>query len=116
MRHFGILVGLVVAGLLVPAAKGQWTSPNPVTGFDKRADGVEIRQKDGVLRLEVKAAEVIHVTYAPLGAAAPDRASDNVVIKKDWPAATFDVSSDAKTVTLSTSKMRLVVEKERINF
>jgi len=81
-------------------------------GFDKRADGVEIRQKDGVLRLEVKAAGVIHVTYAPLGAAALDRASDNVLVKKDWPAATFDVTSDSKAVTLSTAKLKLVVEKE----
>jgi alpha-D-xyloside xylohydrolase len=112
MRRFGILVGLIAAGLVAPGAWGQWTSPNPVTGFDKRADGVEIRQKDGVLRLEVKGAEVIHVTYSPLGTAAPDRASDNVVIKMDWPTATFDMSSDAKTVTLSTAKLRLVVEKE----
>jgi opacity protein-like surface antigen len=39
--------------------------------FEKRADGVEVRQKDGVLRLEVKAEDVLHVTYSPLGVAAP---------------------------------------------
>jgi len=33
---------------------GQWNTPNPVVSFEKRADGLEVRQKDGVLRLEVK--------------------------------------------------------------
>jgi len=101
-----------VSALAAREAKGQWTPPNPVSGFDKHADGVEIRQKDGVLRLEVKAADLIHVTYSPLGPAAPDRASDGVLVKKDWPAATFDVTSDNKAITLSTAKLKLVVEKE----
>jgi len=82
MRHFGILVGWWWRGCWFRLRRGQWTSPNPVTGFDKRADGVEISPKGWSAAAGVKAAEVIHVTYAPLGAAAPDRASDNVVIKK----------------------------------
>jgi hypothetical protein len=48
-------------------AMGQWNTPNPVVSFEKTADGLEVRQKDGVLRLEVKAEDVMHVTYAPLG-------------------------------------------------
>jgi len=95
-----------------PAARAQWNPPNPVVSFEKRADGLEVRQKDGVLRLEVKAADVIHVTYAPLDVAAPERASDSVVIKKDWPTAEFDVSSNEKAVTLSTAKLRVIVERE----
>ena len=103
---------LVVAGLAVPGAMGQWTTPNPVVSFEKRADGLEVRQKDGVLRLEVKAEDVLHVTYSPLGAAAPERASDGVVVKKDWPGAPFEVSSNERTITLSTAKLRVVVERE----
>jgi len=107
----GICVWLGVAGLAAPGALGQWETPNPVVSFEKRADGLDVRQKDGVLRLEVKAEDVLHVTYSPLDAAAPERPSDSVVVKKDWPGAPFDVSSDEKTVTLSTAKLKAVIER-----
>jgi hypothetical protein len=35
-----------------------------------------------------------------------------VVVKKDWPAAAFEVSSDDKGVTLSTAKLKVVMERE----
>jgi alpha-D-xyloside xylohydrolase len=113
MRRFaflGILVGLGFAG--VPAAMGQWNTPNPVVSFEKKADGLEVKQKDGVLRLEVKAEDVIHVTYSPLDFKAPERASDWVVIKKDWPAAAFDVNSNERAITLATAKLRVTIERE----
>jgi alpha-D-xyloside xylohydrolase len=113
MKQFlGALAGLLVAGLALPAAMGQWNQPNPVVSFDNLPNGLEVHQKDGVLRLEVDAAVVIHLTYSPLGAAAPDRPSDGVVIKKDWPAASFDVTSNDRAITLSTPKLRVVVERE----
>ncbi len=108
----GVCGWLVVVGLVTSPAHAQWNPPNPVVGFDKRPDGLEVRQKDGVLRLEVKAEDVFHVTYSPLGPAAPERPSDEVVIKKDWPAAAFDVSSNDRAVTLSTAKLRVVIERE----
>src|ERR1700678_425574 len=113
MKQFlGALAGLLVAGLALPAAMGQWNSPNPVVSFDKLPNGLAVHQKDGLLRLEVDAADVIHVTYAPLGPAAPDRPSDGVVIKKDWAAAPFDIASNDRAITLSTAKLRVVVERE----
>ena len=84
------------------AAYSQWNPPNPVTSFDKKSNGVEIRQKAGILRLEVDAADVLHVTYSPLEGAASHQA-DGVLVKKEWPAASFDVTSDQKSVTLSTA-------------
>jgi len=109
--------GLVGAGLAPTASMGQWTTPNPVVSFDKRADGLEVRQKDGVLRVEVKADDLLHVTYSPVGPAAAglasaERASDDVVVKKDWTGAAFEVVSDEKTITLSTAKVRVQVERE----
>jgi alpha-D-xyloside xylohydrolase len=115
MRRIGllwVLVGLGVAGMVTPAAMGQWNTPNPVTSFEKKAEGLEIRQKAGVLRLEVKAEDLIHVTYSPLDFEAPERASDWVVVKKDWPAAAFDVSENDRAITLSTAKLRVVIERE----
>ena len=104
---------LVLAGMMVaPFAQAQWNTPNPVLSFEKRTDGVELRQKDGVLRLEVKAVDVLHVTYSPNGPATPAHPSDNVVVKQDWPAVAFEVTSDDKSVTLTTSRLRAVVNRE----
>ena len=115
MKRFafwGIWLGLGVAGLGGPGALGQWNAPNPVASFEKLADGLEVLQKLGVLRLEVKAEDVLHVRYSPLGVVVPERASDGVVEKKTWPGAAFEVSSDEKTITLSTSRLKVIVERE----
>ena len=94
------------------AARAQWNPPNPVVSFERRSNGVEIRQKAGVLRLEVDAADVLHVTYSPLDGNSEAHPSDHVIVKQDWPAATFDVTSNDKTITLSTRKLNAVVERE----
>ena len=118
VQILAIFVWAGVLGLTAPAAIGQWNPPNPVVSFEKRADGLEVRQKNGVLRLEVKAEDMLHVTYsAPSDVAQPERATDRapkdwVVIKNDWPGAAFDVSSDDKSITLSTAKLKAVIEKE----
>ncbi|MGB7549390.1 MAG: DUF4968 domain-containing protein, partial [Terracidiphilus sp.] len=112
LRLGGFCLGLWAAAWVTPAALAQWNPPNPVVSFEKQADGLEVQQKYGVLRIEVKSPEVLHVTYAPLGAAAPERAPDWVVEKKKWPAAEFEVSSDEKAITLSTAKLKAVVERE----
>ena len=105
----GLLLG---AGLLsAPAARAQWNTPNPVVSFDKRPDGVEIHQKDGVLRLAVNSAAILHVTYSPLDGAAT-HPSDGVVVAKEWPAAPFDVTADDKAISLSTGKIRAVIDRE----
>ena len=112
MGILGVVVGLIGAGLLTPAAHAQWNPPNPVVSFEKLPNGLEVRQKAGVLRLEVAAADLLHVTYSPLGPAMPAHPSDDVVIKKDWPPAAFDVSSTDKAVILFTSKLRVVIERD----
>src|SRR5580658_3418309 len=115
MRRIGfflVLLWVFVAAWSAQRALGQWNPPNPVVSFEKRADGLEVHQKDGTLRLEVKADDLLHVTYSPLGTAGPERPSDGVVIKKDWPGAPFDVASDDRAVTLSTAKLKVVMERE----
>jgi alpha-D-xyloside xylohydrolase len=102
----------IFAAAFTVSAMGQWNPPNPVVSFEKVANGVEIKQKDGILRLEVDASDLLHVTYSPLAGAPSDRPSDGVVIKNDWPAAPFDVTSTDRAVTLSTSKIHAVVERE----
>ena len=108
-------VGAIVACLLVTMgrtdADAQWNPPNPVVSFEKQSNGVEIRQKAGLLRLEVDAPEMLHVTYSPLEKVDAHPA-DGVVVKKDWPAASFDLTEDEKAVTLSTAKLKVVIERE----
>ena len=112
LRIRGLVLGFVAAGFLAPAAPGQWNPPNPVVSFRKSAQALAVTEKYGVLRLEVDADDLLHVTYAPQKATAPRRADDRVVVKKDWPEVPFEVSSNEKAITLLTAKLRVVIERE----
>lgn len=103
----GWLVGLGVAA----SARAQWNPLNPVVSFEKKGHALEVRQKDGLLRIEVDAPEVLHVTYAPLDQALPERAWDHVIVKRGW-GSEFAVSSDEKAVTLTTAKLKVQIERE----
>ncbi len=94
------------------AAVAQWNPPNSVVSFEKQANGIEIHQKEGVLKFEVDAPDVLHVTYSPLDVNQPARSSDHVVIKKDWPATSFDVSQNDKAIMLTTAKLKVAIERQ----
>ena len=111
-RRTAIVVVIFAIFWAQNAAFSQWNPPNPVVSFEKQANGVEIHQKAGVLRLEVDAPDVLHVTYSPIDDQHESRPSDHVVVKQDWPAASFDVTSNDKAITLSTPKLKAVVERE----
>ncbi|HEY2467014.1 MAG TPA: glycoside hydrolase family 31 protein [Terracidiphilus sp.] len=106
------LGGLLALALTSFGAHAQWNPPNPVVSFEKQSNGVEIHQKAGVLRLEVDAEDVLHVTYSTLEGDPATHPSDHVVVKSDWPNAMFDVTSDTKAITLSTQKLKAVIERE----
>jgi alpha-D-xyloside xylohydrolase len=93
------------------AAVAQWNAPNSVVSFEKQANGIEIHQKEGVLKIEVDAPDVLHVTYSPLNVNQPARSSDHVVIKKDWPATSFDVAQNDKAIVLTTAKLKVAIER-----
>ena len=112
LRWAVICVGILIGLYAVQGARAQWNPPNPVVSFEKKGNALEVRQKDGLLRIEVDAPDVLHVTYAPLNASAPERASDHVVVKNDWAATSFDTSSDEKSVTLTTAKLKVGIERE----
>ena len=111
-RWAGTIFGTFAAVWAPLAAVSQWNPPNPVVSFEKQANGVEIHQKDGVLKLEVNAPDMLHVTYLPLDGSHDARPSDHVVIKQDWPAVSFDVTTNDKAITLTTQKLKVVVERE----
>ena len=113
VRRWAAAFLVVCAAVWAPVAMvAQWNPPNSVVSFEKQANGVEIHQKDGVLKLEVDAPDVLHVTYSPLDAKQATPSSDHVVIKTDWPAANFDVSENDKAITLTTAKLKVAIERE----
>lgn len=111
MRRILICLSVLAGLCALPGAKAQWNPPNPVVSFEKQANGLEVRQQDGVLRIEVKASDLLHITYSPAAVQTPHREPDHVVLPQNWPAASFDVASDDKTVTLTTSRLRAVVDR-----
>jgi len=112
-RRWAGAIFVVCAAVAAPvAAVAQWNPPNPVVSFEKQANGLEIHQKDGVLKFEVDAPDVLHVTFAPLDASQPARQSDHVVIKTDWPASSFDVAESDKAITLTTAKLKVAIERQ----
>ena len=112
-RRWAAAFLVVCAAVWAPcAAIAQWNPPNPVVSFDKQANGLEIHQKDGVLRFEVDAPDVLHVTYSPSDTSQPAHSLDHVVIKTDWPAASFDVSENDKAITLTTAKLKVAIERQ----
>lgn len=105
------LATLCLAFCALPAL-AQWNPPNPVLGYEQQPNALDVRQKAGLLRVEVDAPDVLHITYTLAGASRPPRPSDHVVIKNAWPAAEFHVTADTKSITLTTAKLKLILDRE----
>ena len=105
-----LALGLVVCA--VPRARAQWNAPNPVVVYEQQPNALNVRLHGGLLRIEVDAPDVLHVTYTLAGSSRPPRPSDHVLVKTAWPAAAFNVTDDAKTITLTTDKLKLVVDRD----
>jgi alpha-D-xyloside xylohydrolase len=103
------LVFFVCLGL--PAAVlGQWLPLNPVKSVEPQADGVVLSLETGYLRFQVCSDSIVHITYS-LERDVPKR-TDFLVIKTTWPKAEFSLDTgDPKTVSLTTSSLKLVVTR-----
>jgi alpha-D-xyloside xylohydrolase len=88
-------------------ARAQWSPLNPVTGIQKEPDGVLLTLKTGVLRVEVAADSIIHVTYA-LGSSVP-AAKQYVVTNTNWPEAQWKMDSTDQAIMLTTASMKLII-------
>ena len=83
-------------------------SPIPVQSFARDADGLTIRMKPGVLKLQVCDPSTVRVLYAP-GDKLPTTKS--FVITREWKPTPFKTQQDAKSITLSTAKLRVVLNR-----
>ena len=84
-------------------------APIPVQSFQQEADGLSFAMQPGTMKLRVCEDGIIRVTYAP-GATLP--ATQDIAVIKTWPSnPAFTVTSDAATITLATSKLRVRVDR-----
>jgi alpha-D-xyloside xylohydrolase len=105
-----LFAALFFAVALPLATPAQWIPLNPVTGVEKRADGVDLKMQTGMLRLQVCSPSIIHVIYSPT-AEIPD-VKQYVVIKSDWPATPWTMDSTADAVTLHTADLSVTVTRK----
>jgi len=108
-RHFATSALILVVGTSV--CWGQWTPPDSVASVAKESHGLQISFQSGAtLRLEVCSDSIIHVLYTPT-ATLPHN-PDYVVTKASWPQAAWDTQISEKGATLSTSRIKITIERE----
>jgi alpha-D-xyloside xylohydrolase len=100
---------IALALLFALPACAQWLPLNPVTGFEKQADAVVFTLGTGALRVGVSTDSIFHITLSPT-ADFPNRPSD-VIVKTSWPAVPFLVTETPKTISISTDRMRVTVNR-----
>ena len=101
---------LLLLVFLVPLAVAQWVPLNPVQSAEQLPDGAEVVLQRGYLRLQVCTDSIIHIVYS-LERTPPQR-PDFILTKTSWPNPSFRLdSSDAKTITLSTAKLKIVINR-----
>ena len=104
-----VLLLTILLGI-VSVASAQWAPMNPVTDVKQQADGVVFTMQTGTLKVLVCSDSIVHVLYSATEIF-PER-FDPVVIKKSWPAVKWTMASDADSVTLTTSRIKVVVTRK----
>ncbi len=100
---FGFLGG-------VTAAYAQWTPMNPVTAVQQQTDGVLFTMGTGTLKLQVCSDSVIHVLYSRTSSFAGH--PDYVIVKRDWPTTKWAMQSTNDGITLTTTRLKVVVTQK----
>lgn len=108
-RLFFAVLLVFFASILPSIAEAQWAPLNPVTVVEKQSDGVLLKMRVGVLRLQVCADSIVHVTYSP-GSSIPN-VRQFIVTKTSWPAAQWNMDQTDKAITLTTSSMKITITR-----
>src|SRR5450631_2020584 len=106
-RTFRLLFHVV---LLAASAHGQWTAPNPVTGFEKQPDGVVFHLKAGTLRLTVCTPSIIHLSYSPTSSFPTN--PNPAVIKAGWPESAWTLQTSDDEIALKTADLKVAVDRK----
>ena len=102
----------LAATLAYPSvARAQWVPANPVISVQQQPDGALLQLRGGYLRFRVCTDSIVRVTYS-LEDSVPEH-TDFLVVKTDWPHTAFALeTTDPKTVTLSTARLKIVVGRD----
>src|SRR6266481_4115227 len=93
------------------AADAQWLPLNPIKSVEPQPDGAEVVLQTGYLHLQVCSESIVHIIYS-LEREVPKR-PDLIIVKTEWPKADFKLdTSDAKTVTLTTTRLKIIINRE----
>ena len=111
MRRLSLSISIlsVYLLLLTAPASAQWTPLNPVKSFQNTLDNVEFKMDSGTLKLLICSDSIIRVLYSPTNSF-PDR-PDYVITKKDWPATSWKFEVNDKDITISTAKLKAIVNR-----
>jgi alpha-D-xyloside xylohydrolase len=103
-------VAVVLLLISATTACAQWLPLNPVKDVEQQSDGVILALENGHLRFQICSDSVVHVVYS-LNRAVPAR-PDFLIVKKSWPHADFSLqTADPKTITLSTSHLKIEITR-----
>ncbi len=100
-----VLAGLLLACLKLPAD----AQNAPVVSWQKQADGVTLRLRPGVLKLQVWTPRIVRVTYSRADTL-PNTQSLSVIAKPQ--AVPWQLKTDAHTVTVTTGQMQAQVNRQ----
>jgi alpha-D-xyloside xylohydrolase len=107
MLHRAALL-LFLASLAIPLP-AQWISNNPITAVQKQPDGLLLKQQVGSLHIQVCTDSIVHVIYSPTGSF-PTR-PNVIVTKTDWSPVPWNLQENEKSVTISTARLRVTVNR-----
>jgi len=106
---YAVLANFLLLVCSLSVAQAQWTPRNPVKSFQKQADGVVFTMETGTLKVQVCTDSIVHVLYSPTTSF--NEHPDYVILKKNWPAVSWEVQSTDNDVTITTAQLKVVVTK-----
>jgi alpha-D-xyloside xylohydrolase len=85
-------------------------SPGPLASVEQQKDGVVFQMQRGAIKVLICNPSLIHVLYSPTGSF--PNSPDPMVVRTTWPDATWKLDSADKSVSLSTSALRVEVARK----
>jgi alpha-D-xyloside xylohydrolase len=106
-RRYAFIALIVFLNCEVQA---QWAPMNPVSSFQKQADGVMVTMKTGILKVQVCNDSIIRVRYSATSSL--PNPPDYVVTKTTWPASNWTMQSADDAVSLTTSRVTVKIARQ----